>query len=128
MQLSKARLSTFNMLISLVQVVFMSGIALSPIPTTIPMPLKAHFRRHSALCSAAPPPQSLSDQQGLKFGRQWVLGKVETKFNQSLINPGEMCGALAAQSIGESAAQSQPQMTLNVFHYIGVSSKNVTLD
>ena len=53
----------------------------------------------------------------------WVLGEVETKFNQSIVNPGEMCGTLAAQSIGEPATQ----MTLNTFHYAGVSSKNVTL-
>ncbi|EGO19737.1 DNA-directed RNA polymerase II, subunit 1 [Serpula lacrymans var. lacrymans S7.9] len=54
---------------------------------------------------------------------EWVLGEVEAKFNQSLVNPGEMCGTLAAQSIGEPATQ----MTLNTFHYAGVSSKNVTL-
>ncbi|ETW87772.1 hypothetical protein HETIRDRAFT_424453 [Heterobasidion irregulare TC 32-1] len=53
----------------------------------------------------------------------WVLGEVEAKFNQSVANPGEMCGTLAAQSIGEPATQ----MTLNTFHYAGVSSKNVTL-
>jgi DNA-directed RNA polymerase II subunit RPB1 len=53
----------------------------------------------------------------------WVLGEVETKFNQSLINPGEMCGTLAAQSINEPATQ----MTLNRLHYAGVSSKNITL-
>jgi DNA-directed RNA polymerase II subunit RPB1 len=53
----------------------------------------------------------------------WVCGEVEAKFNQSLVNPGEMCGVLAAQSIGEPATQ----MTLNTFHYAGVSSKNVTL-
>ncbi|KAI0028851.1 DNA-directed RNA polymerase II, subunit 1 [Vararia minispora EC-137] len=53
----------------------------------------------------------------------WVLGEVEAKFNQSVVNPGEMCGTLAAQSIGEPATQ----MTLNTFHYAGVSSKNVTL-
>ncbi|KAJ7596384.1 DNA-directed RNA polymerase II, subunit 1 [Mycena floridula] len=53
----------------------------------------------------------------------WVLGEVESKFNQSVANPGEMCGTLAAQSIGEPATQ----MTLNTFHYAGVSSKNVTL-
>lgn len=34
-----------------------------------------------------------------------------------------MVGALAAQSIGEPATQ----MTLNTFHFAGVSSKNVTL-
>ena len=45
------------------------------------------------------------------------------KFDQLLINPGEMCGILAAQSIGEPVTQ----MTLNIFHYAGVSSKNVTL-
>ncbi|KAG5223244.1 DNA-directed RNA polymerase II [Salix suchowensis] len=49
----------------------------------------------------------------------WVRGKVEAKFNQSIANHGEMCGALAAQSIGEPATQ----MTLNTFHYAGVSSK-----
>lgn len=54
---------------------------------------------------------------------EWVLGEVETKFNQSTVNPGEMCGTLAAQSIGEPATQ----MTLNTFHYAGVASKNVTL-
>jgi DNA-directed RNA polymerase II subunit RPB1 len=35
-----------------------------------------------------------------------------------------MCGTLAVQSIGEPVRQ----MTLNTFHYAGVSSKNVTLD
>lgn len=54
---------------------------------------------------------------------EWVLGEVEAKFNQALAHPGEMCGTLAAQSIGEPATQ----MTLNTFHYAGVSSKNVTL-
>jgi DNA-directed RNA polymerase II subunit RPB1 len=52
-----------------------------------------------------------------------VLGEVETRFIKSLVNPGEMVGVLAAQSIGEPATQ----MTLNTFHFAGVSSKNVTL-
>jgi len=39
------------------------------------------------------------------------------------VQPGEMVGALAAQSLGEPATQ----MTLNTFHYAGVSAKNVTL-
>ncbi len=39
------------------------------------------------------------------------------------MNPGEMIGPIAAQSIGEPATQ----MTLNTFHQAGVSSKNVTL-
>lgn len=37
--------------------------------------------------------------------------------------PGEMVGTVAAQSIGEPTTQ----MTLNTFHYAGVSAKNVTL-
>ncbi|KAK7074174.1 DNA-directed RNA polymerase II subunit RPB1, partial [Halocaridina rubra] len=53
----------------------------------------------------------------------WLIGEIETRFNQSLASPGEMVGALAAQSLGEPATQ----MTLNTFHFAGVSSKNVTL-
>ncbi|KAG1152753.1 hypothetical protein G6F37_000401 [Rhizopus arrhizus] len=54
---------------------------------------------------------------------EWVLGEIESRFLQSVVAPGEMVGTIAAQSIGEPATQ----MTLNTFHYAGVSSKNVTL-
>ncbi|GER30894.1 DNA-directed RNA polymerase [Striga asiatica] len=54
---------------------------------------------------------------------EWVLGEIESRFVQSLVSPGEMIGCIAAQSIGEPATQ----MTLNTFHYAGVSAKNVTL-
>ncbi|EDO39976.1 predicted protein [Nematostella vectensis] len=54
---------------------------------------------------------------------EWLLGEIETRFNHSHVKPGEMVGALAAQSLGEPATQ----MTLNTFHYAGVSAKNVTL-
>lgn len=54
---------------------------------------------------------------------EWVLGEIETRFKQAQVQPGEMIGALAAQSLGEPATQ----MTLNTFHYAGVSAKNVTL-
>ncbi|CAG8507263.1 425_t:CDS:2 [Diversispora eburnea] len=54
---------------------------------------------------------------------KWVLGEIESRFRKSLVAPGEMVGTVAAQSIGEPATQ----MTLNTFHYAGVSSKNVTL-
>ena len=53
----------------------------------------------------------------------WLLGEIETRFQQAQVAPGEMVGALAAQSLGEPATQ----MTLNTFHFAGVSSKNVTL-
>ena len=52
-----------------------------------------------------------------------VIGAIETRFIKAAANPGEMVGVLAAQSIGEPATQ----MTLNTFHFAGVSAKNVTL-
>lgn len=53
----------------------------------------------------------------------WLVGEIETRFNQALANPGEAIGTVAAQSIGEPTTQ----MTLNTFHFAGVSAKNVTL-
>ena len=53
----------------------------------------------------------------------WIVGEIENRFFQSMARPGEMVGSIAAQSIGEPATQ----MTLNTFHFAGVSSKNVTL-
>lgn len=58
-----------------------------------------------------------------KLAFQHVLGEIESRFCKAAVNPGEMVGVLAAQSIGEPATQ----MTLNTFHFAGVSSKNVTL-
>ena len=58
-----------------------------------------------------------------KLALQHVLGEIESRFARASITPGEMVGVLAAQSIGEPATQ----MTLNTFHFAGVSSKNVTL-
>ena len=44
-------------------------------------------------------------------------------YKKAIINPGEMVGMIAAQSIGEPPTQ----MTLNTFHFAGVASKsNVT--
>uniref|UniRef100_T1GP50 DNA-directed RNA polymerase subunit n=1 Tax=Megaselia scalaris TaxID=36166 RepID=T1GP50_MEGSC len=54
---------------------------------------------------------------------QCLIREIESRFQQAQANPGEMVGALAAQSLGEPATQ----MTLNTFHFAGVSSKNVTL-
>ena len=58
-----------------------------------------------------------------KLAFQHVLGEIESRFGKAAVHPGEMVGVLAAQSIGEPATQ----MTLNTFHFAGVSSKNVTL-
>jgi DNA-directed RNA polymerase II subunit RPB1 len=53
----------------------------------------------------------------------YILGDLKTRFLRTQVNPSEMVGVLAAQSIGEPATQ----MTLNTFHFTGISSKNVTL-
>ena len=48
---------------------------------------------------------------------------IKQQYYKSIIQPGEMVGPIAAQSIGEPATQ----MTLNTFHFAGVSAKsNVT--
>jgi DNA-directed RNA polymerase II subunit RPB1 len=65
----------------------------------------------------------LKDYRLTKEAFEWVIGEIETRFLQSLVAPGEMIGCVAAQSIGEPATQ----MTLNTFHFAGVSAKNVTL-
>ena len=73
---------------------------------------------------------------------EWVLQQTIFRYQRGLVDPGEMVGVLAAQSIGEPATQ----MTLNTFHVseplwhllvsnvilikeqlAGVSNKNVTL-
>jgi DNA-directed RNA polymerase II subunit RPB1 len=52
-----------------------------------------------------------------------IVNTIRKRFHDSKISPGEMVGAVAAQSIGEPATQ----MTLNTFHFAGVSAKsNVT--
>ncbi|KAI8548986.1 hypothetical protein RHMOL_Rhmol07G0316000 [Rhododendron molle] len=65
----------------------------------------------------------LSEYKLTREAFEWVIGEIESRFLQSLVAPGEMIGCVAAQSIGEPATQ----MTLNTFHYAGVSAKNVTL-
>ncbi|GAP85358.1 putative DNA-directed RNA polymerase ii largest subunit [Rosellinia necatrix] len=58
-----------------------------------------------------------------KMAFHHVIGELDRKWRRAMVNPGEMVGVLAAQSIGEPATQ----MTLNTFHFTGIASKNVTL-
>ncbi|CAM1504094.1 Fc.00g016850.m01.CDS01 [Cosmosporella sp. VM-42] len=58
-----------------------------------------------------------------KLAFDFIMGEIQSRWDRCFISPGEMVGVLAAQSIGEPATQ----MTLNTFHFAGVSSKNVTL-
>jgi DNA-directed RNA polymerase II subunit RPB1 len=58
-----------------------------------------------------------------KVAFEYLTEKIYQSFYQSLINPGEMVGTIAAQSIGEPTTQ----LTLNTFHLAGVGEKsNVT--
>jgi DNA-directed RNA polymerase subunit A" len=52
-----------------------------------------------------------------------IIKQVEVAYNNSLVEPGEAVGAVAAQSIGEPGTQ----MTLKTFHFAGVAEFNVTL-
>ena len=65
----------------------------------------------------------LRDYRLTKESLEWIIGSIRSDFKSSIVHPGEMCGVLAAQSIGEPATQ----MTLNTFHNTGIGAKNVTL-
>ena len=71
----------------------------------------------------------LSPKQLLLYKRfnkrtlELLTEKIILDYKRSIVSPGEMVGMIAAQSIGEPLTQ----MTLNTFHFAGISSKsNVT--
>ena len=57
----------------------------------------------------------------LKFMKD-VLETIKLDYENSLADPGEAVGLIAAESIGEPGTQ----MTLNTFHFAGVAEMNVT--
>ena len=58
-----------------------------------------------------------------RVAMEFLCEKIIYIYKKAIVNPGEMVGMISAQSIGEPTTQ----MTLNTFHYAGVSSKsNVT--
>ena len=62
----------------------------------------------------------------LKLTRdEWTEIKkiIDHKWERSRAQPGEMVGALSAESVGEGGTQG----TLNTFHFSGIAAKNVTL-
>mmetsp|Transcript_60363 Transcript_60363/g.143851 ORF Transcript_60363/g.143851 Transcript_60363/m.143851 type:complete len:1807 (-) Transcript_60363:125-5545(-) len=79
--------------------------------------LNAHLR-----CNLASR-RMLEEENLTKQSFDWLLGEIKQRFYKSHVNPGEVVGTLAAQSVGEPATQ----MTLNTFHFAGVGAKNVTL-
>lgn len=52
-----------------------------------------------------------------------LLDTLNYYFRKALVAPGEMMGTIAAQSLGEPTTQ----LTLNSFHFSGISAKNITL-
>jgi len=91
--------------------------------------LSCEAQRNAVLLFAAHVRAELATKRVLQIHRlnskafAWLLGEIETRFVRARATPGEMVGAVAAQSLGEPATQ----MTLNTFHFAGVSAKNVTL-
>ena len=69
------------------------------------------------------PKQLLVIKRFNKNALTFLLDVIVKQYKQSIVNPGEMVGIIAAQSIGEPTTQ----LTLNTFHFAGVASKsNVT--
>jgi DNA-directed RNA polymerase II subunit RPB1 len=55
-----------------------------------------------------------------KTAFDYIIGNIMQQFINSLAQPGDLVGVISAQSIGEPSTQ----MTLNTFHFAGVSSKS----
>jgi len=51
------------------------------------------------------------------------LNEIKERYQIAQVHPGEMVGSIGAQSLSETLTQ----MTLNTFHFAGVSEMNVTL-
>lgn len=69
------------------------------------------------------PKELLVSKHFTKTAIVMLLEQIVLNYKRAIINPGEMVGVIAAQSIGEPTTQ----MTLNTFHFAGVASKsNVT--
>lgn len=69
------------------------------------------------------PKELLINKRFNKLSIILLLETIVLQYKRAMIAPGEMVGLIAAQSIGEPVTQ----MTLNTFHFAGVSAKsNVT--
>jgi DNA-directed RNA polymerase subunit A" len=66
--------------------------------------------------------EKLKDEELEEEQLEYFLNKVYINFNNAIEEPGEPCGTIAAQSIGEPGTQ----MTLRTFHYAGVEEFSVT--
>ncbi|WP_010477047.1 DNA-directed RNA polymerase subunit A'' [Thermococcus zilligii] len=88
-----------------------------------------------SLVEGTPLPEAVKEElysKLIKYTKKYRLTKAEIEaiveevvkeYEKALVEPGEPVGTVAAQSIGEPSTQ----MTLNTFHYAGVTEINVTL-
>ena len=66
-------------------------------------------------------PKVLCKQMRLsKIAFDYIIENVKLEYGKSFVEVSDMVGPIAAQSIGEPATQ----MTLNTFHFAGVSAKS----
>ncbi|MBC7081075.1 MAG: DNA-directed RNA polymerase subunit A'' [Thermoplasmatales archaeon] len=63
------------------------------------------------------------EENGLEKKMNKLVELAIEEYNESIVDPHEACGIVAAQSIGEPGTQ----MTMRTFHYAGVAEINVTL-
>lgn len=82
-----------------------SGPSSRPQPKWMPLLLRAHLS-----------PKRLGPMSREAFDE--VVSRVRADFRSALVNPGEMVGIVAAQSIGEISTQ----LTLDTFHTSGIAS------
>ena len=65
----------------------------------------------------------LGDQKLTSVQLKRIIREISAAYDNSLVQPGEAVGAVAAQSIGEPGTQ----MTLKTFHFAGVAEFSLTL-
>ena len=82
-----------------------------------------HACLHRTATWHTPIPVSVALLLAFSKGKGCSLDLLRQAYMEGIVQPGESVGALAATSIGEPSMQ----MTLNVFHYTGIASKNVTI-
>lgn len=76
------------------------------------------FRMHMRLNLNSSTLKNFNNRQLL-----YVFDRISYYYNKFRITPGEMCGIIASQAIGEASTQ----LCLNTFHSSGISTKNVNL-
>jgi DNA-directed RNA polymerase II subunit RPB1 len=59
----------------------------------------------------------LSEFKLTKESFDWIVGEIAIRFQQALVHPGEMVGALAAQSIGKKYIYFYKYILIRIFDF-----------